>query len=448
MLFEKMNAIDFNKIDNRELLPSTTTGKLRTDLLCSDNANKNGSNRNSIPNSSSTVDDMNNMFTKFAFPFKLHSILENAEKSNQEEIISWLPSGKAFKIHKPKAFAEAIMPSYFQQTKYRSFQRQLYIYGFDRVKDKTLNDYGAYYHKLFVRGESDLCLDMTRQKIKGTGLSNKERQKKAALSNNANNKNKDSTTKKQKKQSSAPPKSTLSSFQNRKQSSSSSTSSKEKSLFGTTIPSSFMSNLSLLHPSLDLQSSSSTNNGTTTIIPPSTIPSSTFMSSKSASSMMMNSSSSLDLLQSLSNTEPKLLQLPRRVSERNNNNEVVDLLHNNNANLLHSSSVIKPFFPQQLQQEPQQQHQQQTMTRRVSEWNNDDDVVTTVAPDQQHSCNGDERGGGEKTRIANNNNNNGNNRRRCSLGFLRDVGRRGSLQLHDGDEVCFNDKKFFFTNQY
>merc|ERR1719389_1422688 len=71
------------------------------------------------------------------------------------------------------------MPQYFNQTKYRSFQRQLYIYGFDRIKDKSSEDYGAYFHELFIRGASDLCLDMQRKKIKGTGLSNEERRKKA-----------------------------------------------------------------------------------------------------------------------------------------------------------------------------------------------------------------------------------------------------------------------------
>lgn len=85
------------------------------------------------------------------------------------------------------------MPQYFNQTKYRSFQRQLYIYGFDRVKDKTSEDYGAYFHELFIRGASDLCLDMQRKKIKGTGLSNEERRKKAtdlrAISKPPSNKN-------------------------------------------------------------------------------------------------------------------------------------------------------------------------------------------------------------------------------------------------------------------
>merc|ERR1712176_349738 len=37
--------------------------------------------------------------------------------------------------------------------------------------------------------------------------------------------------------------------------------------------------------------------------------------------------------------------------------------------------------------------------------------------------------------------------RRCSLGFVRGMGRRGSL-LIDGDEVIFGDKKFHFTDKY
>jgi hypothetical protein len=77
------------------------------------------------------------------------------------DIVSWLPHGMAFRIHKPKAFAEHVMPKYFNKTKYRSFQRQLQIYGFRRVKDKNSSENGAYYHKAFVRGQKSLCLQMT-----------------------------------------------------------------------------------------------------------------------------------------------------------------------------------------------------------------------------------------------------------------------------------------------
>lgn len=128
--------------------------------------------------SSSSVEDMRNMFmfTKFAFPFKLHHLLEHAQKSDRSSsIISWMPSGQSFKIHKPKEFAAVIMPQYFNQTKYRSFQRQLYIYGFDRIRDQSNEEVGAYFHELFVRGAAELCLDMTRKKVKGTGLSNDKR---------------------------------------------------------------------------------------------------------------------------------------------------------------------------------------------------------------------------------------------------------------------------------
>jgi len=196
MIFdEKMTTPDFHRSTNESI-----TG--RSDSIRSQRIDTNPCDGNSADHekgssdssySSTGVEDTNNMFTKFAFPFKLHSILESAGASRQESIISWLPSGTAFKIHKPKEFANAIMPQYFNQTKYRSFQRQLYIYGFDRVKDKTSEDYGAYFHELFIRGASDLCLDMQRKKIKGTGLSNEERRKKAtdlrAISKPPSNKN-------------------------------------------------------------------------------------------------------------------------------------------------------------------------------------------------------------------------------------------------------------------
>jgi len=166
--------------DNKMRMSSTMDFPISTNerINTVDISNKGAVRR--VSDNSSNSEDTNNMFTKFAFPFKLHSILENSGASGQEAIISWLPSGKAFKIHKPKEFADVIMPQYFNQTKYRSFQRQLYIYGFDRIKDKQSDDYGAYFHELFIRGASDMCLDMQRKKIKGTGLSNEERRKKAS----------------------------------------------------------------------------------------------------------------------------------------------------------------------------------------------------------------------------------------------------------------------------
>ena len=102
-----------------------------------------------------------------AFPWRLHDMLDDAPRKNFESIVSWQMGGRAFKVHDTKLFVSTIMPNYFNQSHYKSFQRQLNIYGFQRMthgKDK-----GAYTHELLVQGNSDLCRYMIRVKIKNKG---------------------------------------------------------------------------------------------------------------------------------------------------------------------------------------------------------------------------------------------------------------------------------------
>lgn len=67
------------------------------------------------------------------------------------------------------------MPRYFKQSKYKSFQRQLHIYGFRRINSREMADYGAYYHSMFVRGERDSSLMMQRQQSHSTSKSSKDK---------------------------------------------------------------------------------------------------------------------------------------------------------------------------------------------------------------------------------------------------------------------------------
>jgi len=99
------------------------------------------------------------------FPWKLHRILDDADIKGFSDIISWVPSENGFKVHKTKQFDEDIMPKYFDKTKYKSFQRQLNMWGFDRVGSGPYK--GAYLHSCFVRGQPQLCEQMQRTKIKG-----------------------------------------------------------------------------------------------------------------------------------------------------------------------------------------------------------------------------------------------------------------------------------------
>jgi len=58
-----------------------------------------------------------------AFPWKLHILLEQSERQGFEDTISW-EGDRAFKVHDPKKFEDSVMKEYFNQTQYKSFQRQ------------------------------------------------------------------------------------------------------------------------------------------------------------------------------------------------------------------------------------------------------------------------------------------------------------------------------------
>jgi hypothetical protein len=101
-----------------------------------------------------------------SFPLKLHTVLDQVEVDGFAHVISWQPHGRCFVIHKPREFTDVVMPRYFRQTKLTSFQRQLNLYGYQRITRG--NDSGGYYHELFLRGRLNLCKRMVRTKVKGT----------------------------------------------------------------------------------------------------------------------------------------------------------------------------------------------------------------------------------------------------------------------------------------
>jgi hypothetical protein len=101
-------------------------------------------------------------FNSLSFPMKLHKMLEEASKLDLENVVAWQPGGKSFKVLQPQRFAAGILHNYFNQTKYKSFQRQLNIYGF-RVVQLGPNK-GGYAHRFFVKDEPELTNLITRRK--------------------------------------------------------------------------------------------------------------------------------------------------------------------------------------------------------------------------------------------------------------------------------------------
>ena len=77
------------------------------------------------------------------FPVKLHLILSNPD---YQDIISWLPHGRSWRILQQKAFEERVIPVFFRHGRYSSFARQVNGWGFRRITHGS--DYNSYYHEV------------------------------------------------------------------------------------------------------------------------------------------------------------------------------------------------------------------------------------------------------------------------------------------------------------
>ena len=100
------------------------------------------------------------------FPAKLFAILSRPDLA---DIISWMPHGRSWKVHKPREFEVKVIPSYFDHAKFSSFIRQANGWGFKRVCTKGA-DRNSHYHELFLRGVPHLIKFM-RRPVSGSKVS-------------------------------------------------------------------------------------------------------------------------------------------------------------------------------------------------------------------------------------------------------------------------------------
>lgn len=55
------------------------------------------------------------------------------QKDNKSFCAAWLPEGKSFVIRNPDEFARQVVPKFFKATKFSSFTRKLYRWGFRQI---------------------------------------------------------------------------------------------------------------------------------------------------------------------------------------------------------------------------------------------------------------------------------------------------------------------------
>ncbi|GFH61437.1 hypothetical protein CTEN210_17913 [Chaetoceros tenuissimus] len=112
------------------------------------------------------------------FPRRLHKLLQvSVVDPALACTISWNEDGTSFRVHDQKTFERDIQPTYFDQSKYTSFRRQLNLWSFQRLSRTgpylTVKDVEGYYtHPLFKRDEPNLCDEMRRS---GASSSSKRR---------------------------------------------------------------------------------------------------------------------------------------------------------------------------------------------------------------------------------------------------------------------------------
>lgn len=119
---------------------------------------------------------------KYPFPQRLFDLLEyiDVRKTELSRIISWHPNGKAFQVHDREAFEKQIQPKMFNQSKYGSFNRQLNLWGFERIPHQRAG--ACYFHPLFQSHDRRLCCTMHRSKGPGTTTSVSSKRSTTAVS--------------------------------------------------------------------------------------------------------------------------------------------------------------------------------------------------------------------------------------------------------------------------
>jgi len=113
------------------------------------------------------------------FPHKLYGMLEYSSDSEQATSISWTRDGTAFLIHDSEILMQDIVPKFFKQTQFRSFTRQLNLWGFSRI---TTSEAIGFTHPYFVRGDVTGLKNVKRTEIKGFSSKMKSKSRKTKRS--------------------------------------------------------------------------------------------------------------------------------------------------------------------------------------------------------------------------------------------------------------------------
>jgi len=94
------------------------------------------------------------------FPRRLYKMLQSESGRSSPDMISWSESGGAFRIANVSIFSSLVLPMYFRTSKFSSFQRNLNLYGFHKIRRGPDTD--MYAHPAFLRGRPELLSQLKK----------------------------------------------------------------------------------------------------------------------------------------------------------------------------------------------------------------------------------------------------------------------------------------------
>lgn len=168
--------------DNNITTSSTTSVEDNDNSNSSNNnSNNNNADSNSCNNSTTSTTEGNSalisadMAKRFlpaykkanaalTFPEKMMNLMkyvEDRNKTDKDFCISWLPEGKAFVIYNIKEFTNSVIPKFFKASKFCSFTRKLYRWGFRQLNRGIGPDEPIIFgNEFFQRDDADLMVNM------------------------------------------------------------------------------------------------------------------------------------------------------------------------------------------------------------------------------------------------------------------------------------------------
>jgi hypothetical protein len=111
----------------------------------------------------------------------VRQMLEDAEREDFTHIVSWLPSGTAFKVYNRTAFVDTIMGKYIKAHRFTHFSDSLRNWGFQRLKNEKGSSRNAYYHRLFQKDRPKLSRHLSKLQMCEAMADYKKQQLKSSL---------------------------------------------------------------------------------------------------------------------------------------------------------------------------------------------------------------------------------------------------------------------------